>query len=290
MHSERRKGLAYSVAFHVLLLLVLIFGLPSILKNEPPVEPIAISVDILPISEKSNVKNSEAEKAEKESEKEATQKKPAPPVKTSEPPPPPPEPTPAPTPPNPEEKKPEPVKPAPKPEPKPEPPKPEPPKPEPKKVPKKPKVDPLAAILKSVQETAQEESKDQKKELEKKTATTPKAKSTIYNPNAAMSQSEMDAISGQLMPCWNPPAGAKDAQNLLIKVEAEFDINGKYINAELSSESQSRANSDPFFRAAADAALRAIRNPRCSPLKNLPPEKYETWKSMEIIFDPKNLL
>ena len=50
-----------------------------------------------------------------------------------------------------------------------------------------------------------------------------------------------------------------------------------------------RYNRDSAFRAAADSALRALRNPRCSPLK-LPPEKYQQWKTIVINFDPRNML
>ncbi|NBO19672.1 MAG: energy transducer TonB, partial [Proteobacteria bacterium] len=46
--------------------------------------------------------------------------------------------------------------------------------------------------------------------------------------------------------------------------------------------------SDPFYRAAADAAVRAVQ--RCSPLTGLPSDKYETWKQMELRFDPKYML
>ena len=50
-----------------------------------------------------------------------------------------------------------------------------------------------------------------------------------------------------------------------------------------------RYNRDSAFRAAADSALRALRNPRCSPLK-LPPEKYDQWKTIVINFDPQDML
>lgn len=288
MHNERTKGVAYSLAFHVLLLLVLIFGLPSILKNEPPPEPMAISIEVVPISEKSNMKNSDAEKSEKpKPEPQDTQKKPSPPVKTSEPTPAPPEPTPAPAPPKPEEKKPEPVKPAPKPEP----PKPEIKKPEPPKEVKKPKPkeDSLDAILKAVKKTAQEEAKDQKKQpVEEKTAPTPKAISSRFDPGQQMSMSEKDAIMGQLAKCWNPPGGAKNAQDLVVVIHAEYNVDGSVIKAEIASESIGRFNSDSFFRSAAEAARRAVL--QCSPLKNLSPDKYAAWGVMELHFDPRDML
>ena len=43
-----------------------------------------------------------------------------------------------------------------------------------------------------------------------------------------------------------------------------------------------------FFRAAADSARRAVQE--CSPLKNLSPEKYQTWRDMEMTFNPKDML
>ena len=42
-------------------------------------------------------------------------------------------------------------------------------------------------------------------------------------------------------------------------------------------------------QAAADSALRAVRNPRCSPLK-LPLDRYEQWRTITIRFDPQHIL
>ena len=52
---------------------------------------------------------------------------------------------------------------------------------------------------------------------------------------------------------------------------------------------QLRYNTDSVFRAAADAAMRALRNPRCTPLE-LPPDKYEEWKDTVLTFNPKDML
>jgi outer membrane biosynthesis protein TonB len=283
VERARKKGFAYSIALHLLLLLLIIFGLPSLLKNEPPIEPPTITVELLPITGVTNVKPNDGEITEKpkpeEPKKEPEQKKPAPPVKT----------TPATTPP------------PPKPEPAPQ--KPE-PKPEPKKVEKKPdekkpilkpeakkeaKVEDLDAILKAVKNTAQKEKKTEKTDDKKdNSSATSKATSSKYDASQPMSLSEIDAIMSQIAKCWSPPAGAKDAQNLVVVIDAEFNVDGSYVKAEIASESRSRYNSDPFFRTAAESALRAVR--QCSPIKNLPPEKYETWKNLELHFDPKYLL
>ena len=52
---------------------------------------------------------------------------------------------------------------------------------------------------------------------------------------------------------------------------------------------ESRYARDDRYRAAAESALRAVRDPRCSPL-NLPPEKYSLWRDMIVTFDPKDML
>ena len=284
MHSERRSGIVYSVVLHLLLIIIMIFGLPSFLRSDPPIMPDAITVEILPISELSNVKPSDAPKADKANdEPEKEMPKPTPPVKTAEAPPTPPEPEPlpTPTPPKPEIKKPD-VKKVEKVEP------PKPPKKEEKKEIKKTETD-LDAILKSVKNDAAKEKTTEKKEPPKeRTSDSPKAASSRFDPSQTMSLSEKDAIIGQLSKCWSAPAGAKNAHELIIVINAQFNSDGSYIKAEIASESMSRYNSDSFFRAAADAALRAVK--QCSPLKGLSPDKYATWGSMELHFDPRDLL
>jgi outer membrane biosynthesis protein TonB len=274
-YNERTKGRWLSAAFHLLFLVISLVGLPSFMKPPLPEEPPAISVEILPISQISNVKPAEKPPAPdvKPEEPKPEPKKPSPPVKTADPVPPPP-----------------PEKVIEKPKDKPAEIKKEKP-PEPKKEEKKikPKEDDLAAILKAVKETAQNEKKDEKpKDKPKDSGSQSKSISNKYNPDLPMSMSERDVIMSQLAKCWNVPAGAKDAQDLVVVVEAEYNVDGSFIKVGLAQESMGRYNADTFFRAAADSALRAVK--LCSPLTNLPPEKYETWRLMELRFDPKFML
>ena len=277
---ERSKGRIYSAVLHGVVLLFIIIGLPDFMITKPPEEPVAITVELLPITNVSNVKPAEKppEPEQKPEEKQAEQKKPSPPVKTAEAAPPPP---PADAVPNPEEKKKEDKKPEQK------------EKQDQKQAEKKkekPKEDPLAAILKSVKKTAQKETKeDKKKDTKPDDSTSPnKSISSQYNPTLPMTMSEKDAIMSQISKCWSVPAGAKDAQNLVVVVNAEYNVDGSYIRAEVARESMGKYQSDPFYRAAADAAVRAVQ--RCSPLTGLPSDKYETWKQMELRFDPKYML
>jgi hypothetical protein len=254
--------------FHFLLLLLAIVGLPSLLNPTPPSEPAPITVDILPMSEMSNVKPREVQpepQKPKEKPKEAEQKKPAPPVKTASATPPPPAEKPSEVKKKIEEKK----------------------KPDEKKdEKKKPKEDDLEAILKAVKETAQKEKKDKEKEASDKTVTP--AKSEHYDESMPLSLSEKDAIRNQIAKCWNVPAGAKDAQDLVVTLHLQLQPTGELVSVALADASQARYGSDSFFRAAADSAMRAVR--QCSPLKDLPAEKYDTWKDMELTFNPKDML
>ncbi len=101
-----------------------------------------------------------------------------------------------------------------------------------------------------------------------------------------MTMSEEDALRRQLERCWNVPFGAKDAQDMV--VEIFMVINPDRTLREARVVNISRYNSDSFFRAAADSALRAVRNPLCSPFE-LPADKYDLWKTTTVTFNPSQM-
>ena len=219
------------------------------------------------------------------------------------------------------EPKPEPIpepkaKPDPPPEPKPQPkveaapPKPE-PKPQPKPVTpppveakpeKKPKeADPFASVLKTVEDLKKSRPTETKpdpkakpepkqepdtKAFEQQIAQALQSKSTkAFDPTQQMTMSEIDLVRRQVTDCWNPPAGAKDAQNLIITIEVQVNRDGTVRSADIKDTYRM---GDPFYRAAAESARRALFNPKCTPLR-LPPDRYEIWQSMIINFDPKEM-
>ena len=102
---------------------------------------------------------------------------------------------------------------------------------------------------------------------------------------------ELDAmrrqVISQITPCWNINPGSKGAANLAVVIRMAMNPDGSVQSA--SIEDQARYYSDPFFQSAADAAKRAVLNPRCNPIK-LPPDKYQVWRDLYINFDPKELL
>ncbi len=102
-----------------------------------------------------------------------------------------------------------------------------------------------------------------------------------------MTRSELDDLNRGVEPCWNVNAGGKNAHSLI--VELLVFVNQDRTVREVQIIDQMRYSGDTHFRAAAEAARRALLNPNCSTL-NLPPEKYEQWKKFKYIFDPSNML
>lgn len=113
------------------------------------------------------------------------------------------------------------------------------------------------------------------------------ARRSSFDPNQKLSVSEMDAIRQQISSCWLVPAGAKNAADLVVEIEVTMNPDRTVRSSKVVDSS--RMQRDPFYRSAAESALRALKSPNCSPLQ-LPPEKYDTWKNFTITFDPKDML
>lgn len=100
--------------------------------------------------------------------------------------------------------------------------------------------------------------------------------------SATLSQTEIDALRAQIQACWNPPAGAVEAKELIVQIRLMLRQDGS-----LSADPLVLNRSGhPFFQVAAESALRAIR--RCQPYR-LPIAKYEIWKDVEVTFDPRDM-
>jgi hypothetical protein len=107
---------------------------------------------------------------------------------------------------------------------------------------------------------------------------------------AQLTASELDALREQIMrqliPCWNVPAGIRDAKDLVVEIHAVVTQDGTVQQAAIVGAG---LGGDPAYRAAAESARRTFFNPQCTPLK-LPPEKYELWKELYVRFSPKDIL
>ena len=164
-------------------------------------------------------------------------------------------------------------------------------KPRPKTAAKKPrktvkkrpaKEDPLDSVFKTVgklKKTAEQSDRD------RIAAAKPKGDNSAID-DRQVSQSIVRAIYNQIKPCWNFLVGARNAESLRVSIKLSLNRDGSVSSAE--ELNRGRIDGDPNLRAAADSALRAVRNDRCSPLK-LPPERYDLWKVLIIDFDPSKL-
>ncbi len=274
-----------SLVFHGFVIGLMIFGLPHIHKP-PPIPETAISIEILDIAEERQSPNppvdapqpKEPPKPEELIAKKQELPKAPPKVEAKEPP----KAVPV--------KAPEPPKKVVKPKPKVPPPptealkEPEPePEPEPvKEEESAPEQDQFASLLRNLQEAeAQPDVPD----------INPEAQNPAPSPLAKFSQqltmSEFDALRMQLSRCWSIQAGARYAEDLVVEVRLSVGPDKRVIRSGVVD--QGRYNSDSFFRAAADSAIRAVHSPMCDPLI-LPDGKYEVWKQMVINFDPREML
>jgi outer membrane biosynthesis protein TonB len=104
----------------------------------------------------------------------------------------------------------------------------------------------------------------------------------------AMTADLVDALKNQIAQCWSPPVGAPNPEQLIPTFRVFLNPDGSVSQApQLSAASQARAASNPYMRAAADAARRAIMT--CQPYK-LPGDKYNTWRDVTIDFDPRQMI
>lgn len=106
---------------------------------------------------------------------------------------------------------------------------------------------------------------------------------TALGNSARLSQSELDALRARLMSLWNPPVGIVDPENYVIRVRIRLTRDGK-LSAPPAVLSR---GSGQLFETARDSAVRAVF--RGQPFNMLRPETYETWKDIEVTFDPRDM-
>jgi hypothetical protein len=88
----------------------------------------------------------------------------------------------------------------------------------------------------------------------------------LGNDTAALSADERGAIGDHVRECWTKDAGALDIDKQRVLLTVTTDAGGVARSAEVAGADVGRM-SDPRFRAFAERAIRAIKDPRCA---NLP--------------------
>ncbi|MCH9853372.1 MAG: hypothetical protein K0U45_07695 [Alphaproteobacteria bacterium] len=111
---------------------------------------------------------------------------------------------------------------------------------------------------------------------------------TVSDLESDLGYQELVILREQIGTCWNPPLGAKNIDDLIIRVQIELDEQGILKTARILHSFGADIN-DPFYRAATESALRAVYHPNCTPLK-LPKDKYDIWKKTILTFNPTEIL
>ena len=85
------------------------------------------------------------------------------------------------------------------------------------------------------------------------------------------------------MGLWNPPVGIKNPEDYVIRIRIRLGRDGKLTTPPVLLSS----GHDAIYEAAAASALRAVF--RGQPFDMLKPEHYDTWKDIEVTFDPRDM-
>lgn len=265
--DEFRIGLIFSAAIHIGLITVGAVGLPDMFRETPKV-PDIVSVELVQIAE---------EAKSKEQPPQAEQSKPTPPraareeaASSAEAVPPP---------------KAKPVKQA---QAEPEPPRKLVSRTPPRVKPKRPtRFDPsrLAALIdKSIEEKPEPKPKAPEP--------TDKLEEAVERSRLAALQSRVETATMQslvrekMRGCWSLPAGAKDVHKFRVSIRLFLTPEGRLQRPPQIVE-KTRMYDDDFFRVFAESAARAAQI--CAPYE-LPKDRYEVWKNMELVFDPSEMV
>jgi hypothetical protein len=110
-----------------------------------------------------------------------------------------------------------------------------------------------------------------------------------FGAESAMTLDLSDALSNQISRCWNPQIGAPRSDEMIVDFDLFLNPDGSVAQPpQLTASSRLAAASDPYTRAAADAARRAIY--QCQPYR-LPADRYSLWHEINPFhFDPSRMM
>ena len=102
-----------------------------------------------------------------------------------------------------------------------------------------------------------------------------------------LSLSEEDALKAQIFGCWSIPLGLPYNENLLVRIKLELKPDGSVISSEILDHARMNKPGQGFYKVLAESALRAIK--LCQPLR-VPSTGYERWKDLQLNFDAREML
>jgi len=99
--------------------------------------------------------------------------------------------------------------------------------------------------------------------------------------------SEEDALKAQIFGCWSIPLGLPFNEDLLVRIKLQLKPDGSIIRTEILDHARMNKPGQAFYKVLAESALRAIK--LCQPLR-VPSTGYERWKNMQLNFDAREML
>ena len=99
--------------------------------------------------------------------------------------------------------------------------------------------------------------------------------------------SQEDALRAQIFGCWSVPLGLPYDQNLLVRIKLQLKKDGTILKSEILDHERMNRPGQKFYKVLAESALRAVR--LCQPLK-VPPTGYDKWKDLQLNFNPTEML
>lgn len=107
------------------------------------------------------------------------------------------------------------------------------------------------------------------------------------NLDKGLTLSQEDAVKAQIYKCWNIPLGLPYDQNLLVRIRLKLNQDGTILSSEILDHARMNRPGQGFYKVLAESALRAVK--LCNPLK-MPITGYEKWKDLQLNFDAKEML
>ena len=105
--------------------------------------------------------------------------------------------------------------------------------------------------------------------------------------NTGLTLSEEDALKAQIFGCWSIPLGLPYNENLLVRVKLELKPDGTVLKSEILDHARMNKPGQGFYKVLAESALRAVK--LCQPLR-VPSTGYERWKELQLNFDAREML
>jgi hypothetical protein len=105
--------------------------------------------------------------------------------------------------------------------------------------------------------------------------------------NTGLTLSEEDALKAQIFGCWSIPLGLPYNENLLVRIKLMLEPDGSITKTEILDHARMNKPGQGFYKVLAESALRAVK--LCQPLR-VPTTGYERWKELQLNFDAREML